>query len=86
MSTPEARNPIWEIYYEWAWDKDFKITPTKIFKILKENINNFINKICKNSNSGWREIMNKVQVMEVEMESLKKTKTEEKLERKNWGS
>lgn len=51
-----------------------------MFKVLKENMNKFINKVCENTK--WNEVMKTIQLMKVQIELLKKTQTEAKLKKK----
>lgn len=57
-----------------------------IFKDFKEDRNKSINEFCENTIKQWYEVMKTVQDMKIEIELLKKTKTELKLEVKNLGS
>lgn len=51
-----------------------------MFKVLKEDMNKFINKVYENTK--WNEVMKTIQVMKVQIDLLKKTQTEAKLKKK----
>lgn len=87
MPSPELNNSITvgleKCSIVQTQDKDFRKVVINMFKDIKEAMNKSLNEEQENTEKQLNEVLKTVQEMKVEIESLKKTKTETKQEMKN---